>query len=92
MVRESCLDCKFKNLPRYSDITLGDFWGIKPEEVRDIDKGISLCFINSDKGKFLMEEISNRVESIDKTLDDAKTWKFLQFIVVHHPLRTEMFS
>lgn len=72
MVRESCLDCKFKNLPRYSDITLGDFWGIKPEEVRDIDKGISLCFINSDKGKFLMEEISNRVESIDKTLDDAK--------------------
>lgn len=72
MVRESCLDCKFKNLPRYSDITLGDFWGIKPEEVRDIDKGISLCFINSDKGKLLMEEISNRVESIDKTLDDAK--------------------
>ena len=72
MVRESCLDCKFKNLPRYSDITLGDFWGIKPEEVRDIDKGISLCFINSDKGKFLMEEIRNRVESIDKTLYDAK--------------------
>lgn len=72
MVRESCLDCKFKNLPRYSDITLGDFWGIKPEEVRNIDKGISLCFINSDKGKLLMEEISNRVESIDKTLDDAK--------------------
>ena len=27
MVRESCLDCKFKNLPRYSDITLGDFGG-----------------------------------------------------------------
>lgn len=72
MVRESCLDCKFKTLPRHSDITLGDFWGIKPEEVDDIDSGVSLCFINSDKGQVLLDEIKGRISFIDKTLDDAK--------------------
>lgn len=71
MSRESCLECKFKTLPRYSDITLGDFWGIKAEEVEDIDKGVSLCFLNSDKGKLLLNEIGERISSIDKTLEDA---------------------
>lgn len=72
MVRECCVDCKFKTLPRHSDITLGDFWGIKAEEVRDIDKGVSLCFINSEKGKQMMNLISDRIEQIDKTIEDAK--------------------
>ena len=72
MVRESCLDCKFKELPRYSDLTLGDFWGIKAKEVEDIDKGISLIFLNSKKGEKLFEKIGDRIHSIDKTLKAAK--------------------
>lgn len=72
MVRESCLDCKFKSLPRYSDITLGDFWGIKPHEVEDIDSGVSLCFINSDKGEKIIDDIKERIQSIDKSLEEAK--------------------
>lgn len=72
MVRESCLDCKFKTLPRYSDLTLGDFWGIKKEEVDDIDKGVSLLFINSEKGMELFDSITDRVVFINKTLEDAK--------------------
>ena len=72
MVRESCSDCKFKTLPRYADITLGDFWGIKSEEVEDIDKGVSLCFINSKKGRDLLDEIKNEITCIDKSLEEAK--------------------
>ena len=72
MVRECCSDCKFKTLPRYADITLGDFWGIKPEEVDDIDKGISLCFLNSAKGQSILDEISDRIVVIEKTLEEAK--------------------
>lgn len=72
MSRESCLECKFKTLPRYSDITLGDFWGIKSEDVDDIDCGVSLCFINSEKGQRIIEEIHDRIVSIDKMLEDAK--------------------
>ena len=72
MERESCNDCKFKTLPRYSDITLGDFWGIKAEEVVDIEKGVSLCFINSSKGMFLFDHIKDRLHVLDKTLEDAE--------------------
>jgi len=71
MERESCNDCKFKTLPRLADITLGDFWGIKAEEVIDIEKGISLCFINSNKGMKIFEAISDRIHILDKTLEDA---------------------
>lgn len=71
MERLSCNECKFKTLPRISDITLGDFWGIKPEEVNNIEMGISLCFMNSEKGKEMINNISDRLHILDKTLDDA---------------------
>lgn len=72
MARPSCLACKFKTIPRLSDLTLGDFWGIDASEVNDIDKGISLVFINSKKGQNLWNALSDRVSFIDKTLEDAK--------------------
>lgn len=73
MVRESCLNCKFKHIPRdAADITLGDFWGIKKEEVNDIDKGISLIFTNTAKGQNLFDSIKNRIEYIEKDLEFAK--------------------
>ncbi|MFR2767102.1 MAG: Coenzyme F420 hydrogenase/dehydrogenase, beta subunit C-terminal domain [Thomasclavelia sp.] len=51
-LRPSCYDCHSKSLHRNSDITLADFWGIKEvcSEMYD-NKGTSLVFINSDKGK-----------------------------------------
>lgn len=47
--RQSCCNCKFCSMPRYSDITIADFWGIKrfKEEWQD---GISLIIANSEKG------------------------------------------
>lgn len=50
-IRPSCSDCKFKGVPRQSDITLADFWGISDE--LDDDKGTSLVLINSIKGEKL---------------------------------------
>lgn len=72
MARPSCLDCRFKTIPRLTDLTLGDFWGIRAEEVDGIEKGVSLVFINSEKGKALFSETGARVAYIDKTLEDAK--------------------
>lgn len=72
MARPSCLDCKFKTIPRLTDLTLGDFWGIQAAEVDDIDKGISLLFINSPKGQELFNSLHDRVSYIDKTLADAE--------------------
>ncbi len=72
MARPSCLDCKFKTLPRLTDLTLGDFWGIQASEVDDIDKGVSLLFINSQKGRKLFDAICDRIVFINKTIEDAE--------------------
>lgn len=53
-IRPSCGNCDFKGVPRHSDITLADFWGIEAE--LDDDQGTSLVLVNSEKGKKLFEQ------------------------------------
>lgn len=52
-LRPSCYDCIFRKISNVSDITLGDFWGIKESD----NKGTSLVLINSEKGKNIVESI-----------------------------------
>ncbi len=50
ILMESCYSCKFKGEHRFSDITLGDFWGIKQSYPSLYDKhGVSLVVIRNDK-------------------------------------------
>lgn len=72
-LRPSCYSCKFKSLHRISDITLADFWGIQhvyPD--MDDDKGTSLVFANSAKGRAVFNEIKEYMTykkvDIDKAL------------------------
>lgn len=75
--RVSCANCKFTNLKRVSDITVGDFWGIPKDSPYEKDnKGLSLALINSDKGlelfnnikeKFIIEE-SNTTDCLQPQL------------------------
>lgn len=59
-VRPSCYECKFKDMPRKSDITLADFWGIeKISPELDNNQGTSLVLLNSEKGRKFFEEIKN---------------------------------
>lgn len=49
--RESCSPCKYAKLPRNSDITIADWWGIKKvHKSMDDGLGTSLVTINSTKG------------------------------------------
>ncbi len=57
-LRESCYNCNFKLGNKYSDITSGDFWGIKKVYPDMYDKtGVSSLIINSAKGRKMLEEI-----------------------------------
>lgn len=65
--RENCYKCKYASCYRVSDITIGDFWGIKDEHPKLIDenggklniqKGISCIIVNSEKGKTFLNSIS----------------------------------
>ena len=61
-LRPSCYNCNFKTLNRQSDITLADFWGIQnvlPE--MDDDKGTSLVFVNSARGKSMFNQINDNI-------------------------------
>ena len=58
--RPSCEHCKYCNLSRPSDLTIGDFWGyekVAPEMNTD-NKGISLVICNTDKGCSFFRECS----------------------------------
>lgn len=67
---DMCLSCKFTNLNRTGDITLGDYWGIEnvfPEFIDD--KGISLILINSSNGKKLFDDVKDKVQYIESSID-----------------------
>ncbi len=73
-MRPSCSNCNFKGFPRLSDITLGDFWGIKlKDESIDIEKGISLVIINSYKGQKYFDRLSGRIFREESALETALT-------------------
>ena len=63
-LRPSCYACSFKSIKRQADITLADFWGIQnvlPE--MDDDKGTSLVMVHSEKGRVLLDELSDKIKS-----------------------------
>lgn len=56
IIRSSCYSCRYANLDRCSDITIGDFWGIE-KIMPDFDDnlGISLVILNTRRGKELFD-------------------------------------
>lgn len=59
-LRKTCYSCQFKSLKSGSDITIGDFWGIK-EVLPDFydQNGVSLALLNSEKGQSFFDGISS---------------------------------
>ena len=71
ILRPSCYECLFKNIP-YSDIILGDFWGIdKIDPSMDDDHGTSLIILNTDKGIRFFKEIKNSIVCKEFSFEDA---------------------
>lgn len=61
-LRYSCYNCVFKTPKKHSDISLGDYWGIKtahPEAYNE--NGTSIVFIQSEKGKELFESVRDHM-------------------------------
>lgn len=62
ILRPICYDCPVKRGGKVGDITLADCWGADRlcEEIKDTDKGLSLVFINTKKGKYLWEKLMKK--------------------------------
>lgn len=75
--RENCYSCKYASETRFSDVTIGDFWGIErmhPELLYEkkwrsrLYDGISCILINTDKGKKLIDQ----ADSLDLITSDYR--------------------
>ena len=63
-LRECCYACQFKN-KKYSDITLGDFWGIN--QIHQLDDGLGTSFVtvNTTKGAVYFKRVWDRFIKIE---------------------------
>lgn len=60
ILRDSCYVCRYADLRRVGDITIGDFWGIGhvcPQ--MDDNKGVYLVLLNSARGREVFKKLGN---------------------------------
>lgn len=67
-LRNSCYDCKFRDLHRNTDLTLADYWGVDIQcpSMFD-DKGTSLVFTHSKKGLQILSEIEPVLRIVEQS-------------------------
>lgn len=72
-LRDNCYSCKYTQKQRVSDITIGDFWGLKSErdEFKDENKGISLVMPNTEKGKKFVAECLPNMKYEERSVEEA---------------------
>ncbi|WP_370832907.1 Coenzyme F420 hydrogenase/dehydrogenase, beta subunit C-terminal domain [Acidaminococcus sp.] len=71
-LREACYQCPYKNINQFSDITIGDFWGIE-KWAADFDdgQGISLALLHTEKGEKLFNLIQDAILIRESRLQDC---------------------
>ena len=92
-LRPSCYECRCKNGASHSDITIGDYWGVKEvDRELDDDKGLSIVMLNSEKGQKIFSRL-NGLRSKKISLDNAKRLNggFCEH-TIPHPKRTLFFK
>ena len=63
--RDSCYDCKYANIHRPGDFTLGDLWGAEKIELDfNISNGCSLLLVNSLKAEELLKTLNVDLQKI----------------------------
>ena len=70
-LRPSCYNCSPKK-NKFSDISLGDFWGItEMYPVFNDDRGVSLVITRTDNGERMLGRIRNQLVCIECSYEDA---------------------
>lgn len=71
-LRSSCYNCQFRTYHRNSDITIADYWGVDKlcPEMFD-NKGTSIVFAHTEKGKKCLDALTNAVLFLPQTRENA---------------------
>ena len=60
----TCYSCKYANIERIGDITMGDYWGIEKSTCTfDDGHGVSVCLINTQKGQNLFSSVQAKAKT-----------------------------
>ena len=68
-MRPSCYECCFKLGHMFSDLTIGDFWGIDRVTEKDLRYGVSALMVNTEKGGEFVELVRDRLYLARKPLE-----------------------
>ena len=69
--RNTCYECKFKGTNSEADLVIGDFWGCSNKILKASDnKGASAVIIHSERGKEMLNLISNDYNYEKITIED----------------------
>lgn len=72
IIRPVCFTCKWANLNRESDFTLGDFWGIeKVKKEFDDNKGVSLILVNTNKARKIFDNLKENIGFFECNIEDC---------------------
>lgn len=90
-LRPSCYNCQAK-ANRFSDVTIGDFWGIEQilPNIND-EKGCSVIIIRSLKGNKVIEELKKLLELYTITYEEAITNNPSDYLSVEEPIERKKF-
>lgn len=70
--RDSCYTCRYANISRCSDFTLGDFWGLGIDAGFTNGKGVSVVLVNTDKAGSVWAEVSERCKCVQRDVVEAQ--------------------
>lgn len=70
-LRDSCDQCKYKNGNNASEITIGDFWGIKAVSRKDKIYGVSVIITNNSKGEAFIKCLGDRLYTAHRPLQEV---------------------
>jgi len=85
ILQETCYDCNFNCFRNQSDITLGDFWNYKAAFLTgDFSKGLSLIFLNTDKGLEMFEKTRSNLQTFENI--NMKNAILGNYPIIHPPI------
>lgn len=93
-LRESCVSCRFAGNIRYSDITIGDFWGLgstDPFEIKHPDK-VSVVIPSTFKGQEIISSIEDSIELYERPSEEAINGNYPLRISAKRTFRYRLFT
>lgn len=90
--RRCCYQCAYSNMKRTGDITVGDFWGIEQSHPEFFsEKGVSVVFVNSDKGVELFQQMKKMAYVMPVTIEEGMKKQGNLLKPTNRPPEREMF-